>query len=140
MAPAGPVYQAGTLSGNPLAMAAGMAAISELKKTNPYPVLEERAQRLVQGVKAAAENTGIPMQAVTCGSMFGMFFSDSPVKNFSDAKAADGEAFKKFFHAMLDRGVYLAPSSFEAGFLSIAHDDSVIDETITAAKSTFSEW
>ncbi|MCL4147986.1 UNVERIFIED_CONTAM: hypothetical protein GTU68_008618 [Idotea baltica] len=139
LAPLGPVYQAGTLSGNPLAMAAGRAVIGYLSENDPYPLFEERSSRLISGLIEAAQRHGFPMSVQACGSMFGFFFSDSKVKNFSDAKASDTELFKQFFQQMLERGIYLAPSAFEAGFLSICHGEEEIAKTIQAADDSFKE-
>ena len=136
LAPSGPVYQAGTLSGNPLAVAAGHAVVSYLVENNPYPRLEELGNRLMSGFKAAADNAGIDLQVSVCGSMFGYFFASEKVLNFSMAKQNNQEQFKKFFHAMLERGVYLAPSAFEAGFISCAHTDELVDQSIAAAKES----
>lgn len=131
LAPVGPVYQAGTLSGNPLAMAAGLALLKALTD-DAYTALNAQTERLVDGMRARAESAGEPMQfAQVCG-MFGLFFSENPVRQFDDVAACDTERFKAFFHLMLDRGVYLAPSAFEAGFLSATHNDSIVDETLTA--------
>ncbi len=137
LAPEGPVYQAGTLSGNPLAVAAGLATLRSLVAENPYPVLEERTRTLAEGLKNEAGKYGIPLVSSSCGSMFGFYFSESKVRNFIEAKLCDAELFKKFFHAMLDQGVYLAPSAFEAGFVSTVHTDRIIDETIVAASKVF---
>jgi len=130
IAPSGTVYQAGTLSGNPLAMAAGLATIRALS-----PALHERiatrTARLVQGLREVAARRGIPFTADCAGSMWGFFFRAEPVRSFSDAKTSDVERFKRFFHAALDRGVYLAPSAFEAAFMSAAHSDADVDETLS---------
>jgi len=133
LAPLGPVYQAGTLSGNPLAMAAGLATLRELESTDAFARLEHVGARLESGMKAVAAAHGIPMQFQRIGSMFCGYFTDRPVWNLSDALTSDRTRFGKFFHAMLDQGVYLAPSQFEAGFLSTAHTDVDIDLTIAAA-------
>ncbi len=140
LSPEGPVYQAGTLSGNPVAMAAGLASLKKLK-ANPsiYVELSEKAKRLVQGLQKAAEAAEVSMVTEVRGSMFGFFFSDKPVKNFDDAKANDQALFAKFHRGMLDRGVYLACSSFETGFISTAITDAMIDETIKAAYETMGE-
>jgi glutamate-1-semialdehyde 2,1-aminomutase len=139
LAPNGPVYQAGTLSGNPLAMAAGMAAVKTLVETNPYPELEELSSRWSQGMSRVARENGIPLQVSSCGSMVGMFFSETAVRNFAEAKLCDIEMFTRFFQGMLSRGIYLAPSAFEAGFVSVMHTPELIDRTIAAAKDTFAE-
>lgn len=98
-------------------MAAGLAALRELKRTNPYPLLEERGQKWAEGLRSVAANAGIKLQATSCGLMLGFFFAENSIDNFSQAKQSDVELFKRFFHAMLNHGVYLAPSAFEAGFL-----------------------
>jgi glutamate-1-semialdehyde 2,1-aminomutase len=133
VAPAGPVYQAGTLSGNPLAVAAGLAMLRHLA-AHPeiYDQLETRAARL-----CAAAPAGITVNRV--GSMFTFFFTDRPVTDYESAKRSDAKAFGRFFHAMLERGVYLAPSQFEAAFLSAAHSEEDIDATIAAARESFAE-
>jgi glutamate-1-semialdehyde 2,1-aminomutase len=131
IAPSGPVYQAGTLSGNPLAMAAGIATLHALT-----PALHDRVARstarLVDGLRRAAARLGVPFSADCAGSMFGFFFRAEPVRSYRDARDADVGFFRRFFHAALDRGVYIAPSAFEAGFVSAAHDDATIDEAIAA--------
>lgn len=129
IAPAGPVYQAGTLSGNPLAMAAGYATLTALTR-DLHERIAARTAKLVNGLKTIAEKNGIPFTAGSAGSMWGFFFHAGPVRNFEDAKKSDVELFKKFFHAALTRGIYLAPSAFEAGFLSAAHGDREVDETL----------
>ena len=134
LAPDGPVYQAGTLSGNPLAMAAGLAALEELKNGAVHEQLEAKGARLEAGLNAAAEKAGIPVITQRAGSMSCLFFSEQPVHNLADAMQADRERFKKYFHGMLAEGVYLAPSAFEAAFLSAAHTDVDIDATIAAAE------
>ena len=133
LAPEGPVYQAGTLSGNPLAMAAGIAALQELVATNAYEKLEQRGNALEQGLKAAAKSANIPVQFNRCGSMFCGYFTEQPVHNLADAMKSNRDRFKKYFHGMLAEGVYLAPSQFEAGFLSTAHTDQDLEQTINAA-------
>jgi glutamate-1-semialdehyde 2,1-aminomutase len=129
IAPVGAVYQAGTLSGNPLAMAAGLATLDELTPT-VHDTIAMRTTRLVQGLRESAMRYGVPFTADCAGSMWGLFFRAEPVRSFADAKTSDVERFKRFFHAALDRGVYLAPSAFEAAFMSAAHDDDVIDATL----------
>ena len=133
LAPLGPVYQAGTLSGNPLAMAAGIAALEELRRVNAYTVLEERGQQLETGMRDAARAAKVDVQFVRIGSMFCGYFTSAPVHNLADAMKSDRARFAKFFHAMLAEGVYLAPSQFEAGFISSAHTESDISRTISAA-------
>ena len=135
LSPEGPVYQAGTLSGNPVAMAAGLAQIRQLKADVAiYEVLQTRAERLVQGLKSAADDNGIPLQVDVRGSMFGFFFNERKVKNFDDALKSDTDRFAKFHQAMLDRGFYFACSQFETGFISTKTTDVMIDETIRNAR------
>jgi len=135
LSPEGPVYQAGTLSGNPVAMAAGLAQIRQLKADVAiYEILQMRAERLVQGLKSAADDNGISLQIDVRGSMFGFFFNEQPVKNFDDALKSDTERFAKFHQAMLDRGFYFACSQFETGFISTKTTDVMIDETIESAR------
>ena len=134
LAPDGPVYQAGTLSGNPLAMAAGLTALEELKKGAVHAQLEDKGAKLEAGLNAAAEKAGIPVITQRAGSMSCLFFAEQPVHNLAEAMQADRERFKKYFHGMLSEGVYLAPSAFEAAFLSVAHTDADIDATIAAAE------
>jgi len=140
LSPEGPVYQAGTLSGNPVAMAAGLTSLRKLK-SNPsiYVEFARKAKKLVDGFKKAADAVNIPMVTDVRGSMFGFFFSDKPVKNFADACENDTELFAKFHKGMLDRGVYLACSSYETGFICAATTDEMIDEAIKAAYETLAE-
>ena len=133
LSPLGPVYQAGTLSGNPLAMAAGIAALEELQLSGAYGTLETLGNQFVSGMREAAKAAGVPMQLNACGSMFCGYFTSQPVYNLADAMKSDRERFKRFFHGMLEAGVYLAPSQFEAGFISTAHTAALIDKTIGAA-------
>jgi glutamate-1-semialdehyde 2,1-aminomutase len=133
LAPLGPVYQAGTLSGNPLAMAAGIAAITELSATNAYAALEKSGAALEAGMKDAAKSAKIPVQFNRIGSMFCGYFTDQPVHNLADAMKSDRARFTKFFHGMLRAGIYLAPSQFEAGFISTAHSAGDIEKTVRAA-------
>ncbi len=133
LAPLGPVYQAGTLSGNPLAMAAGIAALEELEASGAYRKLEELSEQLAAGMKDAAKAAGVAVQFNACGSMFCGYFTDRPVHNLADAMHSDRARFAKYFHGMLDAGVYLAPSQFEAGFISAAHTPADIDATVRAA-------
>jgi glutamate-1-semialdehyde 2,1-aminomutase len=138
LSPEGPVYQAGTLSGNPVAMAAGYAALSKLKQNaQVISVLEKRAKRVVEGMKAEALACGITMQTDVRGSMFGFFFNDNPVKNFADATKSDAELFAKFHAAMLDEGFYFACSLYETGFISTATTDEMIEDTIKASAKVF---
>ena len=140
LSPDGPVYQAGTLSGNPVAMAAGYAALSKLKQNaRVIAVLEERAKTLVAGMKNAALKEGITMQTDVRGSMFGFFFNDKPVKNFADACESDAELFAKFHQGMLNEGFYFACSLYETGFISTATTDVMIEDTINAAAKIFKE-
>ncbi|HEX6749725.1 MAG TPA: glutamate-1-semialdehyde 2,1-aminomutase [Longimicrobium sp.] len=134
VAPVGPVYQAGTLSGNPLAMAAGLAQLRILRDEDPYPELEMRTARLVAGLLEAAGEMGVAASGGNLGSMWGLFFAAGPVRSFDDAKRSDVPLFNRFFHGMLDRGVFLAPSQFEAGFTSTAHTDADVDETVGRAR------
>ena len=135
LAPLGPVYQAGTLSGNPLAMAAGIAALEELAASDAYTKLEQLGRTLEAGMKDAAKSAGIPVQFNRCGSMFCGYFTSEPVYNVADAMKSDRERFKKYFHGLLAEGIYLAPSQFEAGFISTAHSEADIEQTVqTAAK------
>jgi glutamate-1-semialdehyde 2,1-aminomutase len=140
LAPLGPVYQAGTLSGNPMAMAAGIANLEELNAEGrmqnaegKYTLLEKLGAQFEAGMKDAARSANIPMQFNRCGSMFCGYFTSEPVHNLADAMKSDRERFKKFFHAMLDAGIYFAPSQFEAGFISTAHSAADIDATVRTA-------
>lgn len=133
LAPLGGVYQAGTLSGNPLAMAAGIANLQELAATNAWARLEEIGAQLEAGLRAAARAAGIAVTFNRCGSMFCGYFTDQPVHNLADAMHSDRARFAKFFHGLLDAGVYLAPSQFEAGFISVAHSAADIEHTVQAA-------
>ncbi len=133
LAPLGPVYQAGTLSGNPLAMAAGIAALEELRAGDAYAQLEAKGAALEAGLRAAAKSAGVPVTFNRCGSMFCGYFTGEPVWNLADAMKSDRERFKKYFHGMLAEGVYFAPSQFEGGFLSTAHTEADIAHTVQAA-------
>jgi glutamate-1-semialdehyde 2,1-aminomutase len=137
IAPAGPVYQAGTLSGNPLAMAAGIATLQSLDQPGVWTALEQASWKLADGVASAAKEMGIPIWQNRVGTMFSTFFTETPVKDWDTAKSSDTETFGKFFQGMLERGFYLAPSQFEAGFLSTQHRDDVVNATVEAAKSVF---
>jgi len=130
MAPEGDVYQAGTLSGNPLGMAAGIAQLDELERTDPFDDLERRAATLVDGIVAAASARGIPVCGTALGSMWGVFLSDGPVFDFDDARRADTDLFARYYRACFERGVFFAPSAFEAGFLSTAHTDADVAATL----------
>jgi glutamate-1-semialdehyde 2,1-aminomutase len=139
VAPLGPVYQAGTLSGNPLAMAAGLATLRYLRshKGTIYANLERLSAELTEGVVAAAKDAGVPFCCNRVGSMFTWFFSDGPVTDWTSASKCDTKAFARFFRAMMDKGVYLPPSQFEAAFLSAAHTEKDIHHTIAAARQAF---
>ncbi|URX63237.1 glutamate-1-semialdehyde 2,1-aminomutase [Luteibacter anthropi] len=137
VAPAGPIYQAGTLSGNPVAMAAGLAMLELIQAPGFHANLAERTVRLTDGMAAAAKKHGVAFSVNRVGAMFGLFFTSETVESYAQATAADVEAFNRFFHGMLERGVYLAPSAFEAGFVSSAHSDAVLEETIAAADTVF---
>ncbi|KZE28878.1 glutamate-1-semialdehyde 2,1-aminomutase [Crenobacter luteus] len=138
IAPLGPVYQAGTLSGNPLAVAAGLATLNIIQQPGFYETLSARTAKLAEGLAAAARDAGVPMCADSVGGMFGVYFSDTVPQRFADVTASDRERFNRFFHAMLDEGVYLAPSAYEAGFVSIAHSDEDIAATVDAARRALS--
>ncbi len=141
IAPVGPVYQAGTLSGNPIAMAAGLASLTELAQGNKHQQLSSATEKLAMGLKAAAERNGISLSVNYVGAMFGFFFTEdkNPITTYEQATQCDGEMFKRFFHLMLDEGVYLAPSSYETGFLSTSHTDDIIEKTLVAADKCFAQ-
>ena len=139
LAPLGPVYQAGTLSGNPVAMAAGIATLSELSQPRFYDSLGATTDHFVAGMISMASDAGIALQGVSRGGMFGLFFADQPVTSFADVTACDEAIFKRFFHLMLNGGVYLAPSMYEAGFVSSTHSESVIDASLATARDAFKE-
>lgn len=139
VAPVGPMYQAGTLSGNPLAMTAGIATIRGLTAPSVWDKLEAAGERLMQGLHAAAQDAGVKVSHSRVGTMFGLFFTDQPVTDWPTAKTADTQRFARYFRAMLANGVYVAPSQFEAGFISTAHDDAVIDATVAAAAKAFAQ-
>lgn len=140
IAPAGPVYQAGTLSGNPLAMAAGITTLRELDKQGVWEGLDAASQKLTEGIRNAAETAGVPVWQNRVGTMFATFFTDEPVTDWASAKKSNTENFGKFFQGMLQRGVYLAPSQFEAGFMSTAHTDAEIKATVQSAQEIFKSW
>ena len=141
ISPDGPVYQAGTLSGNPLAMAAGLTTLQALEAPGFYEALGEKTRRLADGLKSIAEQHRVPLAVQSLGGMFGLVFSDdAPMRRYSQIAAANTDRFKTFFHGMLDEGIYLAPSAFEAGFVSIAHGDDEIDQTLTAADKVLSTF
>ncbi|MEX2126606.1 MAG: glutamate-1-semialdehyde 2,1-aminomutase [Woeseia sp.] len=138
LAPDGPVYQAGTLSGNPLAMAAGFTTLAELERPGFYEALSEKTAGLIEELSTLAREAGVPFAAEACGGMFGFVFShDAPIRRYSQVAAADIDCFRKFFHGMLNENVYLAPSAFEAGFMSAAHGDEEISRTLDAARKAF---
>lgn len=138
IAPLGPVYQAGTLSGNPIALAAGLATLELVAQADFHAQLERTARRLVDGLQARADAAGIPFTTNQVGGMFGLFFSnDKTITRYDQVVACDQDRFKQFFHGMLSAGVYLAPSSYEAGFVSSMHTDAIIDETLAVAASVF---
>lgn len=140
IAPEGPVYQAGTLSGNPVAMAAGLATLNELEKPGFYEALSATTAELASGLRERAERYGVPLQTGSLGGMFGFVFTDDgPVQRYEQVVKADIDAFRQFFHGMLNRGVYLAPSAFEAGFVSARHGAEEIEQTLDAAADTFAE-
>jgi glutamate-1-semialdehyde 2,1-aminomutase len=138
LAPLGAVYQAGTLSGNPVAVAAGMSTLKLIQAPGFYQSLGAQTARLVQGMTRAAQDSGIPFCADSVGGMFGLYFAADIPASYEAMMACDKSGFNAFFHAMLDAGIYLAPSAFEAGFVSAQHDDATIDATIEAARGTFS--
>jgi glutamate-1-semialdehyde 2,1-aminomutase len=139
IAPSGPVYQAGTLSGNPVAMAAGLASLDLISEPGFYEALGARTMQLTQGLETAAEQAGVPFRTTAVGGMFGLFFTDQEhISSFEQVSRCDIDAFKRFFHAMLDGGVYLAPSAYEAGFVSSAHNEEHIEATVSAAREAFS--
>jgi len=138
IAPSGPVYQAGTLSGNPVAMAAGLKMMELLEAPDVYPTLFARTNQLVEGLQRLADEAGIPFTTNHVGSMFGFFFtSEKKVTNFKQVMACDIPRFNRFFHGMLERGIYFAPASYEAGFMSTAHSEKDIDDTLKAAQEVF---
>ena len=137
VAPAGPMYQAGTLSGNPLAMTAGIETLKALREPGVFDDLVARTRRLCEGIGEAARVAGVPVYQTRVGTMFCTFFTERPVVDWSTARRSDTERFGRFFRSMLEGGIYLAPSQFEAGFMSTAHTDEVIDETLSAARLAF---
>ena len=141
IAPIGPVYQAGTLSGNPIAMAAGLASLTELAKGDKHQQLSAATEKLAMGFKAAAERNGVSLSVNYVGAMFGFFFTDdkNPITSYKQATQCDDEMFKRFFHLMLAEGIYLAPSSYETGFLSTAHSDDIIEKTLVAVDKCFAQ-
>ena len=137
IAPAGPVYQAGTLSGNPLAVTAGIATLKQLRAKQIYKKLEERSAQLAEGIGKEAKQAGIPLVQHRVGSMMTSFFTSGPVVDWNSAKRSDTKQYGQFFHRMLEQGVYLAPSQFEAAFLSTAHTPADIERTIKAVRVAF---
>ena len=140
LAPLGPVYQAGTLSGNPLAMAAGIASLKLLQESTPYNHLEELGSKLASGILGIAQEYSIPLQVPQVGSMYCLFFSEKPVANFEDALASNGELFNKLFQHCLKNGVYLPPSAYETCFISAAHKDSDIEKTLDCVRGGFASF
>jgi glutamate-1-semialdehyde 2,1-aminomutase len=137
VAPIGPVYQAGTLSGNPLAVTAGLTQLRLLRQGNVYEQLETTTAAITAGIAQAAQQTEVKVKINRVGSMFTVFFTDEPVTDWASASRSDRQAFARFFHAMLDEGVYLPPSQFEAAFVSTAHTDELVAKTIAAAHKAF---
>jgi len=133
----GPIYQAGTLSGNPVAMAAGLAMLDLIREPGFHERLSSKTQALTDGLLAVAREAGVPFSVNRAGGMFGLFFSAEKIGTFTQAMACDRQAFNRFFHATLERGVFFAPSTFEAGFMSTSHGDDVIAETLDAARAGF---
>jgi len=139
VAPLGPVYQAGTLSGNPLSVAAGLATLKKVQAAGFYEALTAKTRSLVDGLTGAARRNGVSFSAQSVGGMFGLYFAASVPATYAEVMAADKNAFNRFFHAMLEKGVYLAPSAFEAGFVSAAHSDADIAATVAAAEGIFAQ-
>jgi glutamate-1-semialdehyde 2,1-aminomutase len=137
IAPLGGVYQAGTLSGSPVAVAAGLASLEQIARPGFYETLTARTERLVAGLNAAAAKHGVAFVADSVGGMFGLYFAKAVPQTYADVMASDRETFNRFFHAMLDAGHYFAPSAFEAGFVSAAHTEADIDATVAAAEQWF---
>mgnify|MGYP003314139046 FL=1 len=139
IAPSGPIYQAGTLSGNPIAVAAGLKTLEILKEQNPYPELGQKTAWLCEELKKAAENAGIQIQTQCIGGMFGYFFSENTVSNFQEALNSDVEKFTKFFQNMLKEGIYLPPSPFESLFISTAHTEEDLEKTASAFRKSLND-
>ncbi len=139
ISPSGPIYQAGTLSGNPVAMAAGLAMLDLVREPGFHEQLTRKTRTLTDGMLAAARAADVPFAVNRAGGMFGLFFGEGPIETFAEATACNQGAFRRFFHAMLERGVYFAPSPFEAGFMSTAHSDADINATLEAARAAFAE-
>lgn len=140
LAPLGPVYQAGTLSGNPVAVAAGLATLKQVQQPGFYEALSEKTRQLVDGLSASAKSCGINFSAQSIGGMFGIYFSKQTPTSFAEVMQCDKDAFNRFFHAMLDEGIYFAPSAFEAGFVSARHGDVELSKTLAAADKIFKHW
>lgn len=138
LAPKGPVYQAGTLSGNPLAVAAGLATLDVLEEAGVFEGIESRMTELCQGLEETASRHGVPFVVLRAGTMAGLFFREGPVRNYTEATASDKQAYSRFFHGMRERGVYFAPSPYEAFFMSLAHTPKEIEQTLSAADDVFS--
>ena len=139
VAPLGPVYQAGTLSGNPLAMAAGIATLNELRRPGKYKELERKGQLLSNGIEQVLHQTGGPVQMVRIGAIFCLFFTAEKVIDYASAKTSNTARFARFFWAMMDRGIYLPCSQFEAAFISAVHNEQQIQQTVEAARQAFAE-
>jgi len=139
LAPLGNVYQAGTLSGNPVAVAAGLKTLEIISREGFYECLTGQTEKLMSGLKQAADKSGIPFEVDSIGGMFGFYFADTVPNSYEAVTKTNIEAFKKFFHLMLEQGVYLAPSAYEAGFTSIAHDTEVLAAIIAAADKSFAQ-
>jgi glutamate-1-semialdehyde 2,1-aminomutase len=137
IAPLGPVYQAGTLSGNPVAVSAGLATLRKVQVSGFYERLGAATRSLCEGLMAAARKRGVPFSAQSVGGMFGLYFRASAPGSYAEVMQCDADAFRSFFHAMLERGVYLAPSAYEAGFVSSAHSEEDIADTVSAADAAF---
>jgi glutamate-1-semialdehyde 2,1-aminomutase len=137
IAPLGPVYQAGTLSGNPVAVAAGLVTLQHIAAQGFFEQLSARTSHLVSGLCAAAKDNGVVFSAQSIGGMFGLYFREHPPQSFAEVMQCDVAAFNRFFHAMLEEGIYFAPSAFEAGFVSAAHSEAEIDATVAAARGYF---
>jgi len=137
MAPDGDVYQAGTLSGNPLAMSAGIATLRELQREDAYSILEKKGEFLFAGLAEAARSAKLEVTINRAGSLGALFFTSMPVENFESASLSKGDLFKAFYHQMLEQGIYLAPSPYEAWFVSLSHEDSILQKTIEVAADCF---
>ena len=140
LAPLGAVYQAGTLSGNPVSVAAGLATLALVQQPNFYEHLSARTRQLTDGLEQAAKQHGVAFSAQSIGGMFGLYFRATPPTSYAEVMTCDKVAFNRFFHEMLNAGVYLAPSAFEAGFVSSAHTAADIEQTIAAASKIFKAW